>query len=179
MYIYCAFQYISLQILFTIALRILEIKNFQDEKKWLIGSRERRCGKDNITKKDEIIDTVTTTTKLHFLCNIELEFSIWNTRSHIFIFGNCSSLFLDIFCCPVCSSLPYDVKGRRHFLFILKGIVVLHIQQCQLILIRIYTWPTQNSNKENGQICVLILLFLLNLNVFFASNVTLVTFEKQ
>ena len=45
-----------------------------------------------ITKKDEIIDTVTTTTKFHFLCNIELEISIWNTRSHNFIFGNCSSL---------------------------------------------------------------------------------------
>ena len=143
-----------------------------------LTEKMRKC---NITKNEEIIDK---NKNLHFSC------VILNLKSVFGILGHIIS-YLEIALRSVfgylllpspftqCSFNPYDVKGRRHFLLVLKGIVVLHIQQCQLILIRIYTWPTQNSNKENGQICVLILLFLLNVNVFFASNVTLVTFEKQ
>ena len=66
---------------------LIQIISKINNRSMTLTEKMRKC---NITKKEEIIDK--NNKPKFFLCNIELEISIWNTRSHNFIFGNCSSL---------------------------------------------------------------------------------------
>ena len=92
-----------------------------------LTEKMRKC---NITKTDEIIDK---NKNLHFSCVILNLKSVFGILGHIIsyleIALHCfwiSFVALSMYVAAA-ASYSYDVKGRRHFLFVLKGIVVLHI----------------------------------------------------